>query len=161
MPAPGRVLSGRPRGEGVRVAVVASSFNELVVERLVSGALDALAREGVKPEDVTLAWVPGAFELPLVAQKLAERGTVEGLVCLGAVIRGGTDHYLHVAGQAAAGLSRLQLACGVPVAFGVLTTDTVDQALERAGGKAGNKGAEAARGLLETIDVIRQIGKLA
>ncbi len=157
-PTAARIVTGRPNGEGLKIAVVASRFNDLVVERLVSGALDALVRSGVSRDDLTLVWVPGAFELPLVATKLAESGAVDGVLCLGAVVRGGTDHYVHVAGQAAAGLARAQLDSGVPMAFGVLTTDSVEQALDRAGGKAGNKGAEAARGLLETVDVLNQIG---
>lgn len=141
------------------IAVVASRFNELVVERLVAGALDELNRSGVGADRITLAWAPGAFELPLVARHFAASGAVAGIVCLGAVIRGGTDHYTHVAGQCAAGLARVQLDFGIPVAFGVLTTDTVDQALDRSGGKGGNKGAEAARGTLETIDLLDKIGK--
>lgn len=155
----GPVFRGRLRGEGMRIALVAARFNELVTGRLVEGALAALHQVGVSPGDVPLVWVPGSFELPLAAERLASGGEVDGVVCLGAVIRGGTDHYTHVAGQCASGLARVQLDTGIPVAFGVLTTDTVDQALDRAGGKGGNKGAEAVLGLVETVDVLRQLGK--
>lgn len=155
----GPVLRGRLWGEGMRIAVVAARFNELVTGRLVEGALAALSQGGVRRGRVPLVWVPGAFELPLAAARLASGGEVDGVVCLGAVVRGNTDHYVHVAGQCAAGLARVQLDTGVPVAFGVLTTDTLEQALDRAGGKSGNKGAEAALGLIETIDVLRQLAK--
>ena len=155
----GVVLRGRLWGEGMRIAVVAARFNELVTGRLVEGAMVALSQGGVRREQVPLVWVPGAFELPLAAARLASGGEVDGVVCLGAVVRGSTDHYVHVAGQCAAGLARVQLDTGVPVAFGVLTTDTLEQALDRAGGKSGNKGAEAALGLIETIDVLRRLAK--
>lgn len=152
---------GHLRGEGRRVAVVAGRFNALVVDRLVDGALDALRRHGVDDDSVTLVRVPGAFELPLAASRLAASGTVDAVVCVGAVIRGATGHYDHVAGQCAAGLQRAQLDSGVPVIFGVLTTDSVEQALDRAGGKAGNRGADAVAAALEMIDLLRQLPKPA
>ncbi len=150
---------GRLRGDGMRVAVAASRFNELVTDRLVAGARDGLLRHGVDEASLTLVWAPGAFELPLVAQRLAESGEYDAVVCVGAVIRGATDHYEHVAGQCAAGLGRVALDTGVPVVFGVLTTDTSEAALERAGGKLGNKGFEAAVTAVEMADLLRQLPK--
>ena len=150
---------GRPRGDGLRVAIVASRFNDLVTERLVAGARDGLVRHGVDPSSITEAWVPGALELPLVAQRLASSGDHDAVVCIGVVIRGSTDHYTHVATQCAAGLARVQLDTGVPVIFGVLTTETLDQALERAGAKLGNKGFEAATTAIEMADLLRQLPK--
>ncbi|HEX2042703.1 MAG TPA: 6,7-dimethyl-8-ribityllumazine synthase [Acidimicrobiales bacterium] len=150
---------GRLRGEGMRVAVAASRFNELVTDRLVAGARDGLLRHGVDEGSLTLVWAPGAFELPLVARRLAESAEYDAVVCVGAVIRGATDHYEHVAGQCAAGLGRVALDTGVPVVFGVLTTDTTEAALERAGGKLGNKGFEAAVTAIEMADLLRQLPK--
>ncbi len=150
---------GRLRGEGIRVAVAASRFNELVTDRLVAGARDGLLRHGVDEGSLTVVWAPGAFELPLVARRLAESGEHDAVVCVGAVIRGATDHYEHVAGQCAAGLGRVALDTGVPVVFGVLTTDTTEAALERAGGKLGNKGFEAAVTAIEMADLLRQLPK--
>ncbi|HEV3402194.1 MAG TPA: 6,7-dimethyl-8-ribityllumazine synthase [Acidimicrobiales bacterium] len=150
---------GRLRGDGMRVAVAASRFNELVTDRLVAGARDGLLRHGVDEASLTLVWAPGAFELPLVTRRLAESGEYDAVVCVGAVIRGATDHYEHVAGQCAAGLGRVALDTGVPVVFGVLTTDTTEAALERAGGKLGNKGFEAAVTAIEMADLLRQLPK--
>ncbi len=150
---------GTRRGEGLRVALVCARFNDLITDRLLAGARDALARHGVDEDSVIVAWAPGAFELPLVAQRLAASGEVDAVVCLGAVIRGATGHYELVAGQCAAGLQRVQLDTGVPVAFGVLTTDTVEQAIERAGTKAGNKGFDAAVTAIEMADLLRQLPK--
>ena len=150
---------GQLRGEGVRVAVLCSRFNDLITERLLAGALDGLRRHGVDESSITVAWVPGAFELPLAATRLAGSGEFDAVVCVGAVIRGATGHYEHVAGQCAAGLQRAQMDTGVPVIFGVLTTDTVEQALERAGTKGGNKGFEAATAALEMADLLRQLPK--
>jgi 6,7-dimethyl-8-ribityllumazine synthase len=150
---------GGVRGDGMRVAVAASRFNQLVTDRLVAGARDGLLRHGVDEGSVTLAWAPGAFELPLLALRLAESGEYDAVVCVGAVIRGATDHYEHVASQCAAGLGRVALDTGVPVVFGVLTTDTTEAALERAGGKLGNKGFEAAVTAIEMADLVRQLPK--
>ncbi|MBW3556054.1 MAG: 6,7-dimethyl-8-ribityllumazine synthase [Actinobacteria bacterium] len=146
-------------GSGLRVALACGRFNDLITERLLSGALDALRRLGVDDQSITVAWAPGAFELPLVAQRFATSGDFEAVVCLGAVIRGATAHFDHVAGQCAAGIQRVQLDTGVPVVFGVLTTDTIEQALERAGTKAGNKGFEAAVAAVEMADLLRQLPK--
>jgi len=140
-------------GRGMRIAVVAARFNAEVTERLADGAHAALAALGA---DVSVRWVPGAFELPLAAHRLASSGQVDAVVCVGAVIRGETDHYTHVATQCAAGLQRAQLDTGVPVIFGVLTTDTVEDALERAGGKHGNKGSEAAEAAVEMVELLRK-----
>lgn len=153
------VYVGHLRGDGLRVAVVTSRFNDLVTERLHAGCVDGLTRHGVDPGSITEAWVPGALELPLAAQRLAASGEVDAVVCLGAVIRGATDHHIHVGGQCAAGLARVQLDTGVPVVFGVLTTDSLEQALERAGGKSGNKGIEAAATAVEMVDLLRQLPK--
>ena len=153
--------AGRLRGEGLRVAVVTSRFNDLVTERLHAGCLDGLARHGVDPASITEVSVPGALELPLAAQRLAASGEVDAVVCLGAVIRGSTDHHVHVGGQCAAGLARVQLDTGVPVVFGVLTTDDLGAALERAGGKLGNKGYDAAATAIEMADLLGQLPKPA
>lgn len=150
---------GRLRGEGLRVAVVTSRFNDMVTDRLRAGCLDGLARMGVDPASVTRAEVPGALELPLAAQRLAASGDHDAVVCLGAVIRGATDHHVHVGGQCAAGLARVQLDTGIPVVFGVLTADTLEQALERSGGKLGNKGADAAATAVEMADLLGQLPK--
>jgi 6,7-dimethyl-8-ribityllumazine synthase len=152
-------IRGQRRGDGLRVAVVCSRFNDLVTERLLAGARDGLLRHGVDEGSVTVAEVPGAFELPLVAARLASSGEFDAVVCLGAVIRGATPHFDLVAGQCAAGVQRAQLDSGVPVIFGVLTTDTVEQALDRAGGKAGNKGFDAAAAAIEMADLVRQLPK--
>lgn len=153
-----RAGEGRP-GRGMRVALVASRFNQPITERLLEGARAELARSGVEQESVTEVWVPGAFELPLAAKRLAESGEVDAVVCLGAVIKGDTDHYTHVATQCAWGLQRAQLDTGVPCVFGVLTTQTQGQADARAGGAAGNKGEEAAATALEMADVLRRLAK--
>jgi 6,7-dimethyl-8-ribityllumazine synthase len=153
--------SGALRGEGVRVAIACGRFNDLITERLLSGARDGLLRHGVDEASITEAWVPGAFELPLAACRLASSGEYDAVICLGAVIRGATGHYEHVAGQCAAGIARVALDTGVPVVFGVLTTDTIEQALERAGTKAGNKGYESAETALEMVDLLRQLPKRA
>ncbi|HEX9992509.1 MAG TPA: 6,7-dimethyl-8-ribityllumazine synthase [Acidimicrobiales bacterium] len=152
---------GKLRGDGLRVAVACGRFNGLITERLLAGARDGLVRHGVDESSITVAWAPGAFELPLVAARLAESGEYDAVIALGAVIRGATGHYEHVAGQCAAGLARVALDTGVPVVFGVLTTETVDQAIERAGTKAGNKGYEAAETAIEMADLLRQLPKRA
>ena len=149
---------GRLDAAGMRIAVVVSRFNELVTKQLVAGALDCLRRHGGDEEAAVVAWVPGAFEIPLAAKRLAATGDYDAVVCLGAVIRGVTGHFDHVAGQAAAGVARAALDTGVPVIFGILTTDTLEQALERAGSKAGNKGHEAAAAAIEMVSLLRQIG---
>lgn len=143
-----------PRG---RFALVAARFNSAVVDPLVAGALDALKRHGVADDAVDLVRVPGSFEIPLVARRLAGGGAYAAVICLGAVIKGDTDHYDHVAGAAASGLAQAALATGVPVIFGVLTCDTLEQAVNRAGGKSGNKGFEAAVTAVEMVNLLRQL----
>ena len=152
---------GRLRGDGLRVAVVTSRFNDLVTDRLRAGCVDGLTRHGMDPASIVEASVPGALELPLAAQRLAGSGDVDAVICIGAVIRGSTDHHIHVGGQCAAGLARVQLDTGIPVIFAVLTTDDVAAALERAGGKMGNKGFEAAATAIEMVDLLRQLPKSA
>jgi len=152
-----RTIEGRFEGSGRRFAIVAGRFNERITGSLVDGAMSALTRHGVADDDVTLAWVPGAFEIPLVAQRLAQTGRYAAIIAVGAVIRGATSHYDFVAGECASGCARASLTTGVPVMFGVLTTENVEQALERAGTKAGNKGFDAAMAALETADVIARV----
>ncbi|MFT6836340.1 MAG: 6,7-dimethyl-8-ribityllumazine synthase [Francisellaceae bacterium] len=143
-----------------RIAIIASRFNGLIVESLISGALDALKRHGVPKDKIDLIYAPGAYELPMVAQKVAQTGKFQGILALGAVIRGSTAHFELVAGECAKGLSNVALSSNLPVIFGVLTTDTIEQAIERAGTKAGNKGAETALALIETMNVMTNIEKL-
>lgn len=140
-----------------RLALVAARFNEFVTERLVQGALDALQRLGADVGRLTLVSVPGAFELPLVAQKLALSGKFDAIVCLGCVVRGQTPHFEYVAGEAAKGIAQVGLTSGLPVVFGVITADTLEQALERSGGKAGNKGADAAETAVEMVNLIKRL----
>jgi len=142
---------------GLRFAVVLSRFNSLIGDRLLEGALDTLRRHGASEDDLTLARVPGAFEIPLVASELAKSGTFDAVICLGAVIRGATAHFDYVAGPMASGLANTAVQTGVPVLFGVLTTDTIEQALERAGTKAGNKGADVAAAAIEMANLLRKI----
>ena len=155
----GQTFQGSLDGAGRRVAIAASRFNRLVTDLLLAGAVEALRRHGVPDERIDVAWVPGSFELPLVAAKLAGSGRYAGVVALGCVVRGETAHFDYVAGEAAAGLAAVARATGVPVGFGVLTTDTMAQALDRAGGKAGNKGAEAAVTVLELAGLLEAIDK--
>jgi 6,7-dimethyl-8-ribityllumazine synthase len=152
-----RTFEGNLSGQGLSLAIVVSRFNRLVTERLLAGAHDALARHGVDQEKVDVAWVPGALELPLAARRLAERGRYDAIVCLGAVIRGETPHFDYVANQAAAGISRVALDSGVPTIFGVITANTLEQALERAGGKAGNKGYDAVITAIEMANLLEQV----
>lgn len=140
-----------------RFAIVAARFNEFVVNPLIAGATDALARHGVADDRIDLVRVPGAYEIPLVAQKLGKSGKYAAVICLGCVIRGDTDHYDHVAGTAASGIASAALNCGVPVIFGVLTCETLEQAINRAGGKAGNKGAEAALTAIEMVNLMKKL----
>jgi len=146
-------------GRGLRVAIVASRFNETISKRLVEGALHALTQHGVADEDVSLAWVPGAFELPVVARRVASSGDVDAVIALGAVIRGETAHFEYVAGPAATGVANASLETGVPIALGVLTTETTEQAAERAGGKMGNKGYEAGVTAIEMANLMGSLPK--
>jgi 6,7-dimethyl-8-ribityllumazine synthase len=148
---------GRLDASGMRLTIVAGRFNDTVTKPLLEGALAGLREHGLDPGEVPVVWVPGAFEIPLVAKRLAASGDVDAVICLGAVIRGGTPHFDYVAGECAAGLTRAALDTGVPVIFGVLTTDDVDQAMDRAGGSEGNKGREAAISAIEMVDLLRQL----
>ncbi len=152
-----RTLEGTLTARDARVVIIAARFNELIVERLVAGALDALRRHGVSDADLELVRVPGAFELPVAARRIARARRAEGIVALGAVIRGQTPHFDYVCSECAAGLRQVSLEHEIPIGFGVLTCDTVDQALDRAGSKAGNKGADAALAVLEMISLLRQL----
>ncbi len=153
-----RIVEGDLRVGDLRIVLVASRFNESIVERLVQGAVEVLASHGADPASLELVRVPGAFDLPPVVRKLAESRNFDAIVALGAVIRGETPHFDYVAGECAAGLARIAYETGVPVAFGVLTTDTVEQAEERAGGGEGNKGADAARAAIELANLMRKLG---
>lgn len=150
-------FSGRARAHGQRIGIVVSRFNDLITERLLAGARSCLLEHGSAADDIDVAWVPGAWELPLAAQHLIAKRGCAAVIALGCVIRGDTPHFEFVAGAAATGLTNVSTAAGVPVAFGVLTTDTMEQALARAGGKAGNKGWEAALAVLEQLDLVREM----
>ena len=153
-----RTLEGDLIGQGLKIAIVIARFNELVTGHLLSGALDTLRRHGVGDDDVTVAWVPGSFEIPIAAKKLAETGAYGAVICLGAVIRGETDHYDHVAGAVTSGVSQVGIQTGVPTIFGILTTDTVEQALNRSGLKSGNNGHHAAVAAIEMASLLAKIG---
>ena len=144
-------------GKGLRVALVVARFNEFVTRRLLEGAVETLGRHGVSDDDIVLSWVPGSFELPVVAKTLGQTGQYDAVICLGAVIRGETDHYNMVAGQAAAGISAVGRETGVPTIFGVLTTENMEQAINRAGGKSGNLGSNAAAAAIETARLVQAI----
>ena len=150
-----KTYEGKLVAEGIRVAIVAARFNEFIVSKLVAGALDALRRHGVDEGEISVAWVPGAFEIPLAARKLAERADVDAVVCLGAVIRGATPHFDYVCAESSKGIAQASLATGKPVIFGVVTTDSIEQAVERAGTKAGNKGYDAAVSAIEMANLLK------
>lgn len=152
-----RVLQGNFAGEGKKVAIVASRFNEFITTKLLGGAMDTLQRHGVNEADITIAWVPGAFEIPLVAKRMAQSGGYHAVIALGCVIRGATPHFDYVAAEAAKGVGHVMLDTGVPILFGILTTENIEQAVERAGTKAGNKGSDAAMGALEMSNLMEQI----
>ena len=152
-----KVYEGKLVSQDMKIGIVAARFNEFIVSKLIGGCEDTLLRHGVRPEDISLAWVPGAFEIPLVAAKLAKSGKYDAVIALGAVIRGSTSHYDYVCSEVSKGIAAVSLESGVPVMFGVLTTDTIEQAIERAGTKAGNKGADCAQGAIEMVDLIRAL----
>ena len=152
-----KIFEGKLVSEGTKVGIVCARFNEFIVSRLLSGCEDALLRHGVQAEDITVAWVPGAFEIPLIASKMARCGRYDAVIALGAVIRGATSHYDYVCSEVAKGVASAALNSDVPVMFGVLTTDTIEQAIERAGTKAGNKGAECAQSAIEMVNLIRAL----
>ena len=150
-------FEGKLVAQEMRVGIVCARFNEFIVSKLLSGCQDTLLRHGVRDEDMDVAWVPGAFEIPLIASKMAKSGRYDAVIALGAVIRGSTSHYDYVCSEVSKGLAQASLSSGVPVLFGVLTTDTIEQAIERAGTKAGNKGAECAQGAIEMVNLIRTL----
>ena len=152
-----KVIEGKLVAGKGKFAIVASRFNEFIVSKLISGAEDTLVRHGVDTDDITLVWVPGAFEIPLAAQKLAQSGKYCAIVCLGAVIRGSTSHYDYVCSEVSKGIAQVNLTTGVPASFGIVTTENIEQAIERAGTKAGNKGADAALTALELANLFPQL----
>ena len=152
-----RDVQGSLQGQGLRIGVVVARFNDFITSRLLDGAKEALSGHGVRDEDITVASVPGSFEIPLTAKKLAGSGRYDAVICLGAVIKGETDHYEHVAGEAAKGISAVALATGVPTIFAVLTTDTLEQAINRAGGKQGNSGYTAGVAAIEMANLMRAL----
>ena len=152
-----RPLEGKVVAREIKVGIVAARFNEFIVSKLVAGARDGLLRHDVKDEDIDLAWVPGAFEIPLIASKMAKSGKYDAVICLGAVIRGATSHYDYVCSEVSKGIASVSLTSDIPVMFGVLTTDNIEQAIERAGTKAGNKGYDCALGAIEMVNLVRQL----
>lgn len=154
-----KVFEGNVVSNNIRVGIVAARFNEFIVSKLVGGALDGLKRHGVSEEDVDVAWVPGAFEIPLIAKKMAECGKYDAVICVGAVIRGSTTHYDYVCSEVSKGIASVSLNADIPVMFGVITTENIEQAIERAGSKAGNKGYDCALGAIEMVNLIREIEK--
>ena len=152
-----QVLEGQLLAEGLKIGIFAARFNEFITSKLLGGAMDAIVRHGGKQEDITVAWVPGAFEIPLAAQKMANSKKYDAIICLGAVIRGSTSHYDYVCAEVSKGIAHVSMDSGIPVMFGVLTTDTIEQAIERAGTKAGNKGFDCAVGAIEMADLLRKM----
>ena len=152
-------FEGKVVSSGMKVGIVASRFNEFITSKLVAGAMDGLIRHDVNEDDVDVAWVPGAFEVPLIAKKMAGSGKYDAVICVGAVIRGSTSHYDYVCSEVSKGIASVSLSSGIPVMFGILTTDTLEQAIERAGTKAGNKGYDCALGAIEMVNLIREIEK--
>ena len=150
-------FEGKLVSDNIRVGVVCARFNDFIVSRLLAGCEDTLLRHGVREEDIAVAWVPGAFEIPLIASKMAKSGKYDAVIALGAVIRGSTSHYDYVCSEVSKGVAQVALSSDIPVMFGVLTTDTIEQAVERAGTKAGNKGAECAQGAIEMVNLIREL----
>ena len=152
------IIEGKITAEGLRFGIVAARFNEFITTKLLSGALDMLCRHGAAEDAVDVVWVPGAFEIPIGAKKMAESQKYDAVICLGAVIRGATSHYDYVCAEVSKGIAQVGLNAKIPVMFGVLTTDTIEQAIERAGTKAGNKGFECAQGAIEMVNLMREIG---
>ncbi|HEV7467611.1 MAG TPA: 6,7-dimethyl-8-ribityllumazine synthase [Candidatus Dormibacteraeota bacterium] len=151
------VIAGKLDATGMRVAIVVGRFNDFVAQRLLEGSVDALVRHGAAADDLTVIWVPGSFEIPLAAQEIAEQGRVDAIVCLGVVIRGETPHFDFVAGEASRGVGGIGLRARIPTAFGIVTTETLEQAIDRAGGKHGNKGADAALAAVEMVSLLRTL----
>ena len=153
-----KVLAGKLVAKGMKVGIVAARFNEFIVSKLLSGALDGLRRHDVKEDDISVAWVPGAFEIPIAAQKMAGSGKYDAVICLGTVIRGSTSHYDYVCNEVSKGIAHVSMESQIPVLFGVLTTENIEQAIERAGTKAGNKGYDCALSAIEMVNLLKEIG---
>ena len=152
-----KTYEGNLVSRGIKVGIVAARFNEFIVSKLISGATDGLVRHDVREEDIEIAWVPGAFEIPLIASKMAKSGKYDAVICLGAVIRGATTHYDYVCSEVTKGIASVSLGADIPVMFGILTTENIEQAIERAGTKAGNTGYDCAVGAIEMVNLIRKI----
>lgn len=152
-----RTFEGKLISKEIKIGIVAARFNEFITSKLLSGAMDGLLRHDVKEEDIHVAWVPGAFEIPLIASKMAKSGKYDAVICLGAVIRGSTSHYDYVCSEVSKGIASVSLSTDIPVMFGVLTTENIEQAIERAGTKAGNKGYDCALSAIEMVNLIREI----
>jgi 6,7-dimethyl-8-ribityllumazine synthase len=152
-----RTLEGKVVAEGIRIGIVVARFNEFITSKLLGGAVDGLVRHGMNEEDIDVAWVPGAFEIPLIAKKMAKSGKYDAVIALGAVIRGSTSHYDYVCNEVSKGVAAASMESGVPVMFGVVTTENIEQAIERAGTKAGNKGYDCALGAIEMVNLIRSL----
>ena len=148
---------GRLVSEGIKIGIVCARFNDFIVSKLLSGCEDTLLRHGVQPDEIAVAWVPGAFEIPLIASTMAKSGRFDAVIALGAVIRGSTTHYDYVCSEVSKGIANVALNSGIPVMFGVITTENIEQAIERAGSKAGNKGSECAQGAIEMVNLIRAL----
>ena len=153
-----KVLEGKLVAKGMKVGIVAARFNEFIVSKLLSGALDGLRRHDVKEDDISVAWVPGAFEIPIAAQKMAGSGKYDAVICLGTVIRGSTSHYDYVCNEVSKGIAHVSMESQIPVLFGVLTTENIEQAIERPGTKAGNKGYDCALSAIEMVNLLKEIG---
>lgn len=154
-----KIYEGKLVSENIKIGIVAARFNEFITSKLLSGAIDTLERHNVKNDDIEIAWVPGAFEIPLIASKMASSGKYDAVICLGAVIRGNTTHYDYVCSEVSKGIANASMATGVPIMFGVVTTENIEQAIERAGTKAGNKGSDCAEGAIEMVNLIKNIEK--
>ncbi|MCB6993023.1 6,7-dimethyl-8-ribityllumazine synthase [bacterium 210820-DFI.6.37] len=152
-----KILEGNLIAQGIKVGIIVGRFNEFIGSKLLSGAVDTLKRHGVAEDDISVAWVPGAFEIPLAAKKMAKSGKYDAVICLGAVIRGATAHFEYVSAEVSKGIASVGLETEIPVAFGVLTVDTIEQAIERAGTKAGNKGSESAEAVIEMVNLFKEI----
>lgn len=152
-----KIIEGNLVSKGIKVGIVAARFNEFITSKLLSGAIDGLKRHEVRDEDIEVAWVPGAFEIPLIASKMAKSGKYDTVICLGAVIRGTTTHYDYVCSEVSKGIAHITLESDIPVMFGVLTTENIEQAIERAGTKAGNKGYDVAIGAIEMVNLLKEI----
>ncbi|CDE94876.1 MULTISPECIES: 6,7-dimethyl-8-ribityllumazine synthase [Acidaminococcus] len=152
-----KILEGQLLAEGLKIGIVVSRFNEFITSKLLSGAEDTLRRHGANGDDITVAWVPGAFEIPLIAKKMAKSGKYDGIIALGAVIRGATSHYDYVCNEVSKGIALVNMETEVPTAFGVVTTENIEQAVERAGTKAGNKGSDAAMAVIEMVNLAKQL----